>query len=271
MGADIGSRRRQLRRGVWKATTGALNLSVAASAGLGAALLGSWPVAALGGAAYAALVAWDLSSAKFWARVVGQGDRRPPATLPAPGKVASPELRANLEEILAARHELATVVESTPPQVLGHLHGTLAAVGELERRAAELLTRGDSLARYLAGAGLDDVRRAVEGLRHKLQATQDREARAHYQSALEARQQHLLALEEIASATGRLQAHLTRLAALLSSLPPKIVQLRALDAETLDRMSGDMSHELESFTLETASFEETLRTLAEVPVAGRIS
>lgn len=260
-GPDPGDRKRNLRKGVGRAVTGSLNLAVVGASGVGAAALGSWPILALGGAAYAALVAWDLSNPKFWAKVLGTAAPEPVA-LPQPEKLAA-ALRPVTTEIRAARQELERVLATTPPEVAEHLGGTLTTAAELERRAAELLARGDTLQRYLDSARLDEVRAAVAELERKLGARADAEARAQYQRALEARQEHLRTLEQIAGAVDRLLAHLTRVAALLSALPPKVIHLGALDAEAMDRASGAIERELDSFTVEIASFEETLETLTQ--------
>ena len=62
------------RKGVGKvlgrAIGGPLNLSVLAGGVVGALALASWPIAALGGAAYLALVAADVSNAEFRRRVL---------------------------------------------------------------------------------------------------------------------------------------------------------------------------------------------------------
>ena len=254
--------RRKVRRGLWKATTNGVNLSVVGAAGAGAAAMGSWPILALGGAAYVALVAWDLSSPKFWSRVLGNVPAAEPVHLPSPRDVDQ-TLREPLGEILAAQQALKRVVDETPAEVLSHLSATLASVGELERRAAALLARGDALARFLVGAGVPAVREAVAELARRARGTGDPQARAQYESALAAKRAHLSTLEEIIAALDRIVAHLTRVAALLSSLPPKIVHLRSLDAEAMEGVSGDMSQELDSFTVEISSFEETLKTLSE--------
>ncbi len=44
------------------------------------------------------------------------------------------------------------------------------------------------------------------------------------------------------------------------------MRLRALDAQAMDSLSGNVNEELDSFNLEIKSFEETLKSLAEVPV-----
>lgn len=257
-------RGRQRRRGIVRAVTGPLNLAVVGASGLGALALGSWPIVALGGAAYAALVALDLTSPKFWAKVVRGGPALDPVALPTPKSLEAPELQRLAAGILQARAELTRVVETTPAAVLSHLGDTFATAAELERRAAVLLGRADVLARYLARAGLPDVRRSVAELRATCAAASDPEARAQYQQALATREDHLRTLEEILSADQRLVAHLNRMAALLAALPAKVVHLRALDAEAMDRVSGDMKQELDLFNVEISSFEETLKTLSEV-------
>jgi hypothetical protein len=265
----VGQRQRTMRRGIVRATTNGLHLAVAGASGVGAALLGSWPILALGGAAYAALVAWDLANPRFWATVVDDREvgrvRIAAAKLPAPDTLLSNDLRRLVLEIARAGDELSQVNQTTPAEVTAHLGETFATVAELEQRAALLLERGDVLHRYLVRAGVPQLRASLEDLRAKLAATSDREAKAQYARALDARMEHWRTLEEIASAEGRIVAHVTRLAALLASLPAKVVHLRALDAEAMDRVSGDMKQELESFNLEISSFEETLKTLAEVP------
>jgi hypothetical protein len=271
MGAPLSTssraRDRRLRRGVLASVSSPVNVGVAAAGAIGAAAIGSWPLAALGGVAYAALVAWDLSSPRFWSRALSREGAAAPVALPAAARLVDPELRAAAEEIARARADLDRVVEETPPAVLAHLGETLASVQELEGRAAALLVRGDALARYLAQAGLPAVRRAVEELEARRTATGDVEARAQYDSALQARRDHLRTLDEIAAALDRSRAHLSRLAALLAGLPPKIVHLRTLDAQAMDRLSGDLTDELGRFTIEIASFEEAIEALAEAPVS----
>ena len=254
-----------MRRGVVRATTNGLHLAMVGAGGLGAAALSSWPILALGTAAYAALVAWDLASPKFWDEIVsGVRPAVDPPALPSPDRLASPELRQPARQFLAARDELARVRDGTPPEVAAHLEGTFATAGELEGRAAVLLDRGGALFTYLSRANIDEVRASVADLGQKARGTRDAEARAQYQQAFEARQEHLQTLEQIVDAQARNLAHLTRLGALLSALPAKVVHLRTLDAEAMDRVSGNMKEELESFNVEIAGFEETLKTLTEV-------
>src|SRR5262249_21748771 len=91
-----------------KAASTWTSLGVAGTALVAAAALGSWPILAIGGAAYAALVAWDMSSPDFWKKALG-GVGPEAARLPAPGKVQDPALRKAGEGILAARPHVAPV------------------------------------------------------------------------------------------------------------------------------------------------------------------
>jgi hypothetical protein len=258
-------RRPRFGRVLVKATTGPVNLIVVGSAALGALALHSWPLLALGGVAYGALVAWDAASPKTWKKST---DALPPIEqLPQPDKVADPATRAAVAGILAARRELARVLRDTPVEVTGHLSVALASAAELEARAARLVTRAEELAAYLRSTDAEAVRRQLAELEAQASRTGDEEARTHYRSAQAARRDHLLALADVAGAHERIGANLARIGATLEGLPAKIVRLRALDAQAMDSLSGNVNEELDSFNLEIKSFEETLRSLVEVPVA----
>src|SRR5262245_41755371 len=131
-----------------RAARGPLNLSVLGGAVIGAVALASWPIAALGGAAYAALVASDVSSTDFRNRVLfGRGRL---ARLPKPETVRDPEVRAAVERIAAARADVDKAVKATPQRVQRNVRTTLAAIDELEAHGAALATRADELSHYLA-------------------------------------------------------------------------------------------------------------------------
>lgn len=102
------------RKGVGKvfgrAAAGPLNLSILGGAVIGAVALASWPIAALGGAAYAALVASDMSSAEFRKRVLF--GRSTPTRLPKPETIDDPGVRAAVERIALARAEVDKVTRS---------------------------------------------------------------------------------------------------------------------------------------------------------------
>ena len=61
-------------------------------------------------------------------------------------------------------------------------------------------------------------------------------------------------------------ANLSRIVATMEGLPPKIVRLRALDDQAVDKLSGTINEELENINGDLAAFEETLKSLTEVTV-----
>ena len=256
-----------MKRVLAKASIGPLNILVAGSAALGALAMHSWPLLALGGAAYTALVAWDAANPKFWKKLYGAPGAAPPPALPDPTKIADGATRKAVQGILAARAELARVLAETPAEVSAHLDSALGSVVELESRAARLAARAADLAGYLASVDGAAVRAERDRLDGEARRTADDEARREYEQARAAREEHLRALDDVSRVHDRIVANLARLGATLEALPAKIVRMRALDAQAMDSLSGDMNEELDSFNLELRSFEETLKSLVEVPAS----
>lgn len=254
-----------LLRVISKSVTGYVNLGVAGTAAVGAAALHSWPLLAVGGAAWAALVAWDVVNPKFWKKAHTD---EPEADLPSPSKISDPAVKEALAQILAAREERERVLAETPDQVKVHLAVALAQLGELEERGGRLIARAEALFKYLSQVNPEPIRKEMQRLREKAQRARDKEARAQYESALTAREEQIRALDDIADARERVAANLSRIAATLESLPAKVVRMRALDAQAMDALSGDVNHELEMVNGEVKMFEETLKSLAEIGAPG---
>ena len=68
---------------------------------------------------------------------------------------------------------------------------------------------------------------------------------------------------DIAAARERVVASLARMTATIEGLPPKIVRMKALDAQAMDALSGSMSDELARINGDMLVFEETLQSLGE--------
>lgn len=241
-----------------RAATSLASIGVVGTAVATAAALHSWPVVALGGAAYAALVAWDLAS--------GSRRRDEQVTLPAPTELHDKAMQAITQTILGARADLSRVLGGTPDDVKANLALTLLSAAELETRAASLVRRGDDLAKYLVGVDARSLAKDVAELGLRVSQTADAEARGHYESARIARKEHWRAIQELIVAKERMQATLLSIAATLEALPPKIVRMRTLDASAMDALSGSLKNELDAMNGELESFEETLETLT---AAGR--
>jgi len=254
------------RKGVGKvfgrAAAGPLNLSILGGAVLGAVALASWPIAALGGAAYAALVASDISSLEFRKRVLF--GRHRPAGLPDPRSLTDPLVRAAVERIVIARGELDQVVKSIPARVQRNVTAALAAIDELEAHGAALALRADELSRYLASVDLTAAHDDAAGLASRASQTRDAAARASYEAAAGAAGERVAALRDIVTARERTLAHLARIESAIKAVPTKLVRLRALDDQASDALTGDVGAELERMNIDLRAFEQTLESIVEV-------
>lgn len=268
MASDDGSQGREIqpplfRRIALRAAASPINVAVAGAAAAGAIALHSWPLGALGGAAYAALVAWDLVSPDFWRRALSRGgaDTKVGAKFPNPNKIVDPALRQTAAIVLAARAKLDALMREASGDVAVQLAGVRVSVDELEERAASLLRTGDQLVRYLAGSDVDGVRREIERLRARAVQTSDGQAKDQYEQSAKAREEQLAVITDIASAVERVYANLSRIVATLEGLSAKVVRMGAMDAQAMDNLSGDMNAELESMNRDIDTFEQTLRHL----------
>ena len=253
------------RKGVSKvlgrAATGPLNLTVLGGAVVGAAVLASWPIAALGAAAYVALVATDISSAEFRRRVL-LGQRRP-ARLPAPDQVRDPEVRAAVARIAAARAEVERAVAALPARLQTSVASTVDAITELVGRAAQLAQRADALASHLAGTDRRAAERDAAALAARASHTEDAAARASYAAAAAAGRERVAALTDIAATHERTLAHLAQVESAIQAVPSKLVRLRALDDQASDALTGDVGAELERMTIDLQAFEDSLTDTLE--------
>lgn len=248
---------------VAKATTGMTNLVVAGSAAVGALALQSWPILAAGGVAYAALVAWDLASTEFRKKALA----RPPGSAPDLGDASDYKdeaARMAVAAIHAAKREITRVLAETPDDVKANLAIALTSVDELEQRAASMAQRAEDIARYLLTTNPQGVAYDVQVLAQRVAATRDPEAKAQYESARVAREEHLHTLTDLITAKERIGASLLSIAATLDGLPAKIVRMRALDAQAMDQLTGDVKEELDRMNGEIRTFEETLKSIGEV-------
>ncbi|MFO0755884.1 MAG: hypothetical protein U0359_05310 [Byssovorax sp.] len=248
-----------LGRVLGRSVTGTVNLVVAGSAAVGAAALHSLPILAVGGVAYAALVAWDLASPSFWKKSMS----RAPEDLPDPEKVMDPQVGELIRGLVAGQEKLGDVLKETPEEVKAHLGAVMASMAEMEDGAARLIKRAEDLTRYLATTNAETVKKEIEKLAGKVSGSKDAAARKQYADARAAREEQLRALDDIAAARERLMANLTRMVATLEALPPKVVRMRALDAAAMDALSGTMNDELERINGDIKAFEETLQSLGE--------
>jgi hypothetical protein len=253
-------RRRLLGRAVARAAAGPINLAVIGIGIAGAAVLGSWPILALGGAAYAALVASDLVSPEFRRRLVAGR----PVTLSPPDRIADAATRDAAEAVRAALARVRATIEGTPERVRRHIQISVDALVELEGHAGALVERAEALAAYLASTDAGALRTQAESLADKARRTSDAQTRQQYEEAGAALDGQLRAIADIALSKERVLANLSRIAAMLSAIPAQLVRMRALDDQATDSLSGNVTAELDRMNIELKAFEQTLEDLQEV-------
>jgi hypothetical protein len=250
-------------RAISASALGTLNLVVGGTGLVAAAGLHSLPLLALGGAAYAALVAWDLANPETW-RKAAREERDPTESdeLPIPGSLSDPQLQRAALALGVAHRELERVRRESPSSVARYLEVALVSAGQLDQGAARLLRRGEELYRYLATQDLRKVREEIQALDAQAERTPDESAREQFKAARASRDQQLATLLELSSALDRVHANVARIVAAAEGLPARVVHMRALDRQAVDAMSGDVNGELDRLNQEVASFEETLKSLS---------
>jgi hypothetical protein len=249
---------------VARAATGTLNLAVAGAGAVGTALTGSWLVAAMGGIAYLALVAWDVANPEFWKRVLA---RKPPESiLPEAKRFKNPEIAQAMAALHRGRADLARVMLEVPEQVQNYMGLALTSMTELEGHAVRLAERGDEMGSYLASVDPQAIRTAIRRLSEQAERSRDAEARAQFEEARRAKEDQLRTLDELTQAQERVLANLSRIVATVEGLPAKVMKMQVLDARAIDSISGNLNTELDRMNGEIRAFEETL---AEIPIGVR--
>ena len=256
---DDSGAKNPLGRVLTKSLLNTVNLVLIGSSAVGAAALHSLPILALGGVAYGALVAWDLASPAFWKKA----RRSDGESLPDAAELTDQGLREVVRNLDAGREKLDKVLAETPEVVKSHLAGVLGSIEEMEAGAIRLVKRAEDLTRYLATTDSASVRVEIQSLTGRAGAARDSVTRQQYESARTMREDQLRALDDIAAARERVMANLSRMVATLEGLSPKVVRMRALDAQAMDALSGTMNDELERINGDMKEFEETLQSLGE--------
>ncbi len=245
-----------------RATASPLNVGVAATGTIAAVALGSWPIFAVGAIAYAALVAWDVVTPQFWKQVYAEPEPR--LALPDPTELTDAETRTAVTQLVAARAALDQTLAETPPDVVAHLATTLARLRELDDHAARLVARAEDIAAHLGKVNVDALAADAKKLAERARATDDATARASFAQAGAARTDAINTIRDLQRAKDRIDGSLMRLVAMMAGLPSKVVHMRALDAQAMDQLSGDVAGELEAMNNEIKTSEEIMKSLGEV-------
>ena len=233
-----------------------IGLGVAAAAGAVAVGIGSVPLGVFGAAAFVVTLA---------ARALRPKKRRTADdSLPDLEQIVDTDTRTTVEQLREAKAALESVLADTPPDVLTTMTTTLSSITEMEQYAARLIQRSEEIAHHLASVDLPALVTEVKQLNGKMASTKDPEARKTFEQAKTARMDEIRSLKELKTAKDRIDANLERVTAVLCALPTKIVHMRALDAQAMDRISGDMQKELAAVGSELETSEKVIKQLGKV-------
>jgi len=246
---------------VKEAALSTVNLVVAGGATVVAAALQSLPVAALGAAAYVALIAWDSMNPEFQAKA-----RRKAQATQAPDFVPllnSPDARVKhfAGALLEARASRGRAFDGAPAAAKTFLDGSLAQVPHLETHAQLLLEQLTSLRRYLGETPVNELRQELAELEQRARTARDAEATEQLRAAVEAKKGQLATLDDLGRTCERIDSHLTNIVTVLEGVPAKLHHMRALDESNRAAYSQDVNGDLARLDAELSAFEETLKPI----------
>lgn len=259
MSRAAGSPSHKLRTVLTRSLTSPLHIAVAVAGTASSVAFQLWPLAALGGLGYAALVAWDLFNPEFWKQATAGETRSSTANL-AVDEIRDPNLRSSAVAVIKARAELQATLAANP-QIAAQVISVVSGADLLYDHARNLTHNADRLAAYLDRTDVAAIRRELDGLRLRARQTSDLGSREQYERTIATREEQLSAIADIQAALERAHASMTRILATLEGLSARVVRMSAMDDAAVTSSSNDMNGELEEMNRELESFEEVLRHL----------
>jgi hypothetical protein len=241
---------------VARALVNPVGLGVAAGAATVAIALTNPIVGVVGGGVYLATVAIDAIRRRR-AKKKRRGVSIP--MMKDPGDIKDPTTRTAVQKMLANKAQLQKVLDETPADLQVHLTNTLGSLDELEMHAVRLVERAEDITTHLSQMNLPALVAEVKQLATRAAVAKDPSARASFEEAKQARMEEIRSLKELKTTKDRIDANLMRVVAVLGALPTKVVHMRALDAQALDQLSGDVSHDLHAISEELETSEKVIK------------
>jgi hypothetical protein len=241
---------------VARALVNPVGLGVVAGAATVAIALTNPLIGAVGGGVYLATVAIDAIRRRR-ARKKRKGPSIP--MMKDPDDIRDPATRAAVQKLLANKATLQRILDETPEDLQVHLTQTLRSLDELEMHAVRLVERAEDITGHLANMNLPALVAEVKQLATRAVAAKDPAARQSFEEAKQARMDEIRSLKELKQTKDRIDANLMRVVAVLGSLPTKVVHMRALDAQALDQLSGDITHDLSAIGEELKVSEQVIK------------
>jgi hypothetical protein len=241
---------------VARALVNPVGLGVAAGAATVAIALTNPVVGIVGGGVYLATVAIDAIR-----RSRAKRKRKGPSIpmLKDPDDIRDPATRSAVQKLLANKAKLQQVLDETPQDLQVHLTQTLGSLDELEMHAVRLVERAEDITSHLANMNLPALVAEVKQLATRAVHAKDPAARKSFEEAKQARMEEIRSLKELKTTKDRIDANLMRVVAVLGSLPTKVVHMRALDAQALDQLAGDITHDLSAIGDELKVSEQVIK------------
>ncbi|HEX5060594.1 MAG TPA: hypothetical protein VFV99_14600 [Kofleriaceae bacterium] len=233
-----------------------VGLGVAAGAATVAIALTNPLIGVVGGGVWLATVAIDAI------RRSRKKKKRAAVSIPMmkdPDDIVDPTTRAAVQKILANKAELQKILDETPADLQIHISKTLGSLDELEMYAVRLVERAEDITTHLSKMNLPALVAEVKQLATRAAAAKDPVTRQSYEEAKQARMDEIRSLKEIKTTKDRIDANLMRVVAVMGALPTKVVHMRALDAQALDQLSGDISHDLSAIGEELKTSEAVIK------------
>jgi hypothetical protein len=231
-------------------------LGVAAGAATVAIALTNPIVGVVGGGVYLATVAIDAIRRRR-ARKKRKGTSIP--MMKDPSDIKDPATRSAVQKILANKAALQQALDETPTDLQVHMTKTLGSLDELEMYAVRLVERAEDICTHLANMNLPALVAEVKQLATRAAVAKDPVTRQSFEEAKQARMDEIRSLKELKTTKDRIDANLMRVVAVLGALPTKVVHMRALDAQALDQLSGDISHDLSTIGEELKTSEQVIK------------
>ncbi len=247
---------------VARALVNPVGLGVAAGAATVAIALTNPIVGAIGGGVYLATVAIDAIRRRR------KKKKRKGPSIPLmkdPDDIKDPATRSAVQKMLANKAKLQQIHDETPEDLQIHISRTLGSLDELEMHAVRLVERAEDITTHLAQMNLPALVAEVKQLATRAAAAKDPATRQSFEEAKQARMDEIRSLKELKTTKDRIDANLMRVVAVLGALPTKVVQLRALDAQAMDQLSGDISHDLSEIGDELKVSEQVIREQLVAP------
>src|SRR5678815_3266568 len=162
-------------------------------------------------------------------------------------------------KLFACKDQLQRVLDDTPPDILVHVTKTLATLDEMESYAVRLVDRAEEITRHFTTVNLASLVTEVKQLATRAATAKDATTRASFEEAKQARMDEIRSLKEMRAQKDQLDANLMRVVAVMGALPTRVAHMRALDAEAMDQLSGDIRHDLDVVGEELKTSEDVMR------------